>query len=1230
MSLAYLTPKGQVIKAKGVDRFSHSNENYEMTNIRFDSDGSLVEFTIGIPASIDNTYIFVDKSHYYSASQKKEGKTGYLKLRHFIELKNSPNTIFRKINTRQNIDSMWFDSHLEFATDGDIFNIEKVLVNEDTISTYYTSLKQSFKLNKNYNIDYQDASTYPQSIILDENSLNYNKIEKPHINRLGFEEGNFFKKNFDPILNSTTIQFASKVVLYRKLIQICFAIYWIRKEVLDTIAVKPISEIETAVKNNTIDSQTGQEYNYPLIDRVIGKLLLDWGYKSLADTKLLVPQPDNDYFYEGYYTVFENLEIALANFHHNLREKIESGLFPGNSDSSNDFQSYNRIKVLMKILPTSAMSILPYNFREDIIDDYIKGYVNNSIKIDYGDPRIPTLNKQDPFTNNDQEQCLSIINSFYFVKDDREKFLIYLLNIRDGKDSNFKILMNMFSAARIMRIAPPIGFFLRQKNYRINYIYAIYKIWQKSKYNFFYYPNLNDSIDNSVVNASSYFFTQEGAQYFQMDDKKVTNYTVYFGVTWKSVETTDFYDVVLSSYTKRLYSKIEQEGKLVKAEFNDYLYENKTKPGEDTETVSTAQYTHNKKLEFHLYQPISLKGYQMDPELKPAFPNLHQIPAFIWYYSQDYKDIKEFDAGYNLVLGVAFDVGLFFITGGLGVVSSFRHLRYLTLIGRSFRATQGAGAIYTAFVLEGLGVGAEAVTISSMVCTRYYDFMVATAPTEDLAKHYEDLNKMFFWITLLAAGASLSFRALAVKQARLVNSAPYFSNLPVEIRDAVSTISGTLSSAVTKFRDTRINNLQEVTTKFDPWSDIKKTAFFEDFGNFTDDALIEINNVDVVSNWEKLHLENIVERKNLAIIKSNNRTDDLKFFYESIDFKKSMSKKTSSVKITFLDEFRNATTVQKNEFKNNFQLANYWERYRFESNITNKFKNLSFDNKIEILKKFGNVEEKLFDGFRKNPDKIAEYLSKSTNGKVLLEDYMYFWLTHNVDYKRIERLAEYFVHPEKGIVGKINKNNKILLFTDPLKKAKAIDYLNSGQNWSLGAVIEVLAEPHLSKMINSNTDVFLGVDIRFMKANNNPVNKRMVQELDFVVYSNSSNKIDILGSIKPDFNKHKMKIDLKKLFEYIKPIPDSGTELHSFITDVLKIKTYIDNPAALAEIQSAKIVYTDLKTNTEVLVTPSIFRQKLPANASLLNGIMKVHPDVFGSTKSEIVESAYQTLIKKF
>jgi hypothetical protein len=468
------------------------------------------------------------------------------------------------------------------------------------------------------------------------------------------------------------------------------------------------------------------------------------------------------------------------------------------------WRSDERLKVLKSILPPSALSLLPYSIREELIKDFIKN---------------------PGFSQEDEDQCLRIMSSFYSVPEDGENFstffyklvMIILVILRSGKK---------FSVGRIMRIAPIIGFFLQTKDYRTNYIFLIYKLWKRSKYNMYYFPNSMNPENN--INTQSFFLTPgQGLEYYNdAVQNKISNFTIEYGTVWQgnSEPYSNQEDIKVVRSIVRSYTDPVIKGIILQSSMSNNTFytssDGDVKPG----TVGFPQ-----PLTFHLYQPITLHGLKIDEKLSANFPTVPYIPAFLWYYTRDYQLMKEMDATLNFALGVAFDVGLFFITGGVGIIKSFSYLRYITVIGRAFKA--GQGAAYTVLVLEGMGSAAEIFTLLSSTCTRYYDFMKEKADAGEDTTQYEALHKMFFYLTILGAGASLAMKSLAINQAKLVKGASYFDSLPLEVRNSVNSLAGVEVAQIENFRQNRIGAHQEITSKFDLWGEGKKNVFFDDFKN---------------------------------------------------------------------------------------------------------------------------------------------------------------------------------------------------------------------------------------------------------------------------------------------------------------------------------------------------------------------------------------------------------------
>ncbi|MFC4383628.1 hypothetical protein [Chryseobacterium bernardetii] len=1229
MSTAFLTPKGQVIKSSGIDRLGKQNATYSLTNMRFDAEGQIVEFTVNdaVP-NLENTYIFTGRNHYYLDSQRKEGRQGFLKKSYFIKLKNNPIKVYQELHNINTIDSVWFDNHLELGSIGDIFQIGR-LIFDDNLSTYYTFLDQSFKMGDD-TIQYNDYTTYPTVVNGDLQSPKYNVKTVSLKSRLNTEEGHFFEKNFNKIRTSTNLQLSAKKVLYMKMMNICFAIYWIRQEVLDILAMDPIASIEEAAKNGTIDQKIGQEYKFQEIDRVIGHLLRDWGFAGLNNTRELIPIPQNDYFYDGYYEAFSNYSSALDNFYHNLREKNETGLFPLNPPPSNysfmypspyylgyhnsfttplqgaallKWRSDERLKVLKSILPPSALSLLPYSIREELIKDFIKN---------------------PGFSQEDEDQCLRIMSSFYSVPEDGEKFLSFLLQIGNDNLSNFEILEKKFSVGRIMRIAPIIGFFLQTKDYRTNYIFLIYKLWKRSKYNMYYFPNSMNPENN--INTQSFFLTPgQGLEYYNdAVQNRISNFTIEYGTVWQGndVPYSNQEDIKVVRSIVRSYTDPIIKGTILQSlmSYNTFYTssDGDVKPG----TVGSPQ-----PLTFHLYQPITLHGLKIDEKLSANFPTVPYIPAFLWYYTRDYQLMKEMDATLNFALGVAFDVGLFFITGGVGIIKSFSYLRYITVIGRAFKA--GQGAAYTVLVLEGMGSTAEIFTLLSSTCTRYYDFMKEKADVGEDTTQYEDLHKMFFYLTILGAGASLAMKSLAINQAKIVKGASYFDSLPLEVRNSVNSLAGVEVAQIENFRQNRIGAHQEITSKFDLWEEGKKNVFFDDFKNAPDDVLLQMNNADVIANWDKLYTANIIDRNLIEVIKDNIRTNNIITFYQSYKTRQALSALSTQKRLKFLDDFETASITQINEIKGNIYFVDSWKRFRFEPNLIDEFKTCSIADKIELCSKFGRIEEKLFDGFVKSPKKIPEYISQNIAGRVLLEENVHFWLINNYSYEYIDSFKDQI---SKAVKAYKNKEE----FTNPLKKSAAKLILNRANAYTKGDMIEKPMRIYLNKLILPSDDVMYNVDILFKSVDGKSIKPGNYLEMDAMVVDTNLNKFKTQYSakLKPGDSNNSVgakKYDDAQKLEFFRQLPDDINAAKAFILNEYNTKPVwqqVSGSEVLSTIHSIEIRYIDRFGNPQTIPL-AIFKQRLKPSPYKRSDFTEINPTTFGTTREDLMESMYNRIIKK-
>lgn len=1041
MSLAYLTPKGQIIKAIGRDTLSLQNATYDISNIKLDADGQLEEFSINNSeiTDLENSYIYVDNTHYLIDEHRKNGKTGYLKKKYFIDLKNNSGGTYYIINNPDTINDVWFDGHFEFAKVGDIFYIEKVIFNT-TLDKYYQYLKQSFIIKKDNTVDFSNYLTYPTNNDPNEESPDYNKKEILEVNRLilsngnFFEEGNFFETNIKKIRQSTLSPDAKKV-LYKRITLICFAIYWIRKDILDIVAIKPISEIENAVKNGTLFSQNAQQqYIFSEVDRVIGQLLIDWGYKDYISTKELVPIPNNDNFYGGYNEVFSNYQSALDSFYHNLRVKDEAGLFPDNDSDS-------RLKVLKDILPSSSWSLLPFSFRRNIIDSYI---AENSLK------------------GENETQCLRIIHSFYLVPTEGEEFLDYLLGKRDGSVTNFERLFRLFNDKTISQVSPVVGFFANEKTNRRNFVYAIYEIWKRTKYDFRYIPP-NTTPTNDGVNPNAFFLTNAGKNYYKPDDDRKYFTTLEFSITdsspqfpgnspgmgTKEIIGVDFYvddqlqrEVVhITKVITHNFFSVNQNGDYIGGMIGD------------PNTVQDKE-----QMYLHLYQPINLVDYKPEEDLKDFLPQDPLIPAFVYYYCNEYDRIKDINAAWSLGIDITIEVVFFFISGGASAIKDLRYLHYVTDIGKAFRVQTAAEE--AVLILRAAEVGGEVFTLTSSMCWSAAQYIETASNDPQTKETAKKVGRVFFFLTMLGAGATIYARKQATRAAREVLADAHYNSLPQKVKDVVTHLTGAEDVAINSFRTDKLTSKPTIAAAYDNWLPSIKRKFFEDFKNLNEIGLVKLNsNSAFLDNWKILLDKNIGDRVIIDFVTDFKRVNAIQKYYDVTEFKIFLENMTYAKRVKFLDKYPNIDPIA-------------FEAMKTRTNA------LGFLDDLVIF----NRPSKEFFRWEDVIDALKKGLNNDQIGMLSQKNRMLTWIDSRLNYSK-----KIFVSPLSSAELKSLHQRYASTFTD---NEKLMDFLESNRLYTKtkiyknGQIVEEVTENFISGGRAKAQSIIDGTSVPFVEPSN--------------------------------------------------------------------------------------------------------------------------------------------------
>ncbi|MDR2207257.1 MAG: hypothetical protein LBE36_13995 [Flavobacteriaceae bacterium] len=888
MATVVLTPNNKLVKIIGNDKSSGQPINYSLDDMTFEMDGTLTKFTVN-----NKSFIFIYDSMYHSVDKDKS-RNGFCLKSEYSDYNNHGYLIGGTLINELLNENNWFDDHFELAEKGDIFNIEKVETSPDNFQKYYTRKRYSFEIS-DFDIDFYDSKQYP---------LNTN-AEDLSVDRLNEPDGLFFQKNFKNKIGQLNISESAKIILYKGIIKICFQMYWVVQDILEILAIKNLQGIIDFINSGSSDIiETIKNSNLTTIDKTIAYLLLDFGYRDIENTLELAPILENDQFYGGLYQPFENYLNALSNVHRNLYLKNEEELFGVDSDPSTwspellEEQSKKRMKYIKDILPASAISLI-FQFEEvkDIFDDYIKRN----------------------FMGQHQEGiALKIIYSLYLNPKEGEKFLDYLLEMSDNIHTNFEKLYHLFDdevgKSSLGMFSGIYDFFAQEKPNRRNFVFAIFKIWENSKYNFYYQGD--GELNGDGINLQSYFFTPEGKEFFTIDDdlrsRLVFEFDAFQTNTWENYEGIQG-DKLVQNINYTYYANKNLFGKLIKIEkittYDYYIisnlgstYDTPSKDGRDTY-----------KFNVHLYQPMFILGYTGDLELQPIISEYPYIPAFLFYYYQDFDKLKDIHAGISFAVDVVFEVGLFFLTGGASTFSKIRYLKYFTEIGNAIRT--GSTTANTALIIKGIEGVTDSMAVTSSVCGSYYNFMANTANTETAAKQYEETSQMFFTLTLYAAGASMITRYAAGRFAQKALEKPNFGTLPEDVQNFVNEIAGIDNAALNIFRSNRLANKPNIAAAFDNWQPSIKRQFFEDFGNLSEIDLVKLDVEDALNNWKKLLDNNITDRVIINVTTSTKKTNNILRYYTEPALRNILEALDFNKRWKFLNNFTNVDQITFNRIK---------------------------------------------------------------------------------------------------------------------------------------------------------------------------------------------------------------------------------------------------------------------------------------------------------------------------
>lgn len=849
----------------------------QFTELRYDIEGFLVEFTFQettitppkttLPPPI--RYVFYSKSKFKTNDRKRTdlvdgyyNETQYLK---YIE------------NTGPNI-PLVNDMIYTYK-----FNFGKFLGKSgDSISVSVTNFDAPYNLffdKKKYNfiientIDGKGVRSYAEGILDGFEVIDY-KLRLPSIftpstlavasqvNTAGYH---FYAKNLGDYINNFTNN-DDKRKLKKIAILIIFQIRYIIRDVFPDIMNNSTSEAileAEAISNNTDLSGLSN------LEQMLFLLKKSWGYyydpNSTLPHKSSLPTMFNE---QSTYADFEYYYIGLVSFYNETYVKQKA------LSTSSDSQKYD---YLLSILPVNALSALPF----EIIKKKILSLLDSKRNKEYREQYLARL-------------VLAIAPA------QANDFLDFLLEEEDCVHTNFERLFNYLDDAEIERI-PVANWFTEEKTNRMAFIYAVHELWKVSKY------SLQDA--TGEVNKQSYFFTN-GVTYYKnqngllkpvvLESGRLSSVSSGSAViplqtnTWVNYEA----DKTLKHELVTINKKINITNYYLSSS-GDYLG---AAPSLDTNDSIPSQY--------HLYQSISLIGHQADD--RTILPNNQSIPAFLFYYTEDFERILKIDAQIALAVNIGLEVALFFTVGG---ISQLRHLQHLKHFTKIFRALNNElVASEEVLVWAGLEAGAQTTAISAGTMYSLGQYNETILPTQAQRDAQAEANKVFLYIALVASGGSAicRYKAVAAAEQALIDGAGVVA-MPDNIKSVMQTLVGERVNAVVSFESklsglSQLENANVIATRYASYTDELKNAFYRDFGsikNTETEFWNALNKTSTLDNWEELRLLDVLERNEISIISSTARTNAYIKNYTEIPLREVLERASYKNRLNFMDKFGN-------------------------------------------------------------------------------------------------------------------------------------------------------------------------------------------------------------------------------------------------------------------------------------------------------------------------------------
>src|SRR5690606_36585776 len=224
---------------------------------------------------------------------------------------------------------------------------------------------------------------------------------------------------------------------------------------------------------------------------------------------------------------------------------------------------------------------------------------------------------------------LAIMHSFAETVDqqERDNFMNFLLDSTNSKDTHFDVLFHKMDDATLAYILPTISsFFDAEESSRGNFCLAIYRIWEKSRFNFYYIP-IGSQPNTDRMNPNLYLLN-EGIDYYQTE-----NVQTVFDFNGTNTNTRPSYEGHPGlGFEERTYEKFIANKQLEKEKINiekkiNYNYSYINQDGNYIGSAGSKNREETYHFKLHIFQSISVIGYKTNIDSEVALPEEPYFPA---------------------------------------------------------------------------------------------------------------------------------------------------------------------------------------------------------------------------------------------------------------------------------------------------------------------------------------------------------------------------------------------------------------------------------------------------------------------------------------------------------------------------------------------------------------------------------------------------------------------------